>query len=308
MLPIMQRAKIPQGYFTAEWLGIGAVAVLDIACVHAAGIRLILAWHDGLQIALGLGVMLSLKIFADRRGSMMAEYFALTAASTSVILVLSYACLALSGPLIDDRLLAADRALRFDWMAGYHFLLAHPAPQAVLKFAYNSMVYEDLFFCILLSLMDQKQRLRQVFWVAFISALLTCLGAALFPALGPYKSLGVAPPHSFLPEMEHLKSGHNLAFALKNMTGVVSFPSFHTVMALIYIWGFRRTQIIGWGATILNILMLLSIPWFGGHYLVDMIAGACVMLLSLSIVTLFENFSKSAPWSLSQPDVALPSV
>ena len=169
-------------------------------------------------------------------------------------------------------------------MSGYNFLLAHPAPQVVLNFAYNSMVYQELFFCVLLSLMDRKQRLCQVFWVVFISGLFTCLGAALFPALGPYKSLGVAPVDSFLPEMQHLKSGHNLVFALRQMTGVVSFPSFHTVMALTYIWGFRRTEIIGWAAIILNVLMLLSIPWFGGHYLIDMIAGAGVMLVSLGIV------------------------
>ncbi len=29
------------------------------------------------------------------------------------------------------------------------------------------------------------------------------------------------------------------------MTGVVSFPSFHTTMALAYVYGFRRTGAIG---------------------------------------------------------------
>jgi len=33
--------------------------------------------------------------------------------------------------------------------------------------------------------------------------------------------------------------------------------------------------------------MLISIPFFGGHYLVDMIAGAGVMLLSLLLVHLW---------------------
>jgi len=64
----------------------------------------------------------------------------------------------------------------------------------------------------------------------------------------------------------------------------VTFPSFHTAMALTYIWGFRNTGPIGWGATLLNIVMLCAIPWIGGHYLVDMIAGAAVMLVSLAIV------------------------
>jgi len=64
----------------------------------------------------------------------------------------------------------------------------------------------------------------------------------------------------------------------------VSFPSFHTTMALVYIYGFRRAGVIGWLVGALNALMLVAIPFFGGHYLVDMIAGAGVMLASLGVV------------------------
>jgi membrane-associated phospholipid phosphatase len=64
----------------------------------------------------------------------------------------------------------------------------------------------------------------------------------------------------------------------------VSFPSFHTAMSLAYVWGFRGTGPIGWAIAGLNLLMLCAIPWYGGHYLVDMIAGAATMLLSLALV------------------------
>ena len=65
---------------------------------------------------------------------------------------------------------------------------------------------------------------------------------------------------------------------------MVSFPSFHTTMALILIWAFRGTSLIGWLITGLNLAMLCAVPYFGGHYLVDMIAGAAVMLLSLTVI------------------------
>ncbi len=45
--------------------------------------------------------------------------------------------------------------------------------------------------------------------------------------------------------MERIR-GHVLNFALAKLTGVVSFPSFHTTMALAYVWGFRRTGAVGW--------------------------------------------------------------
>ena len=106
----------------------------------------------------------------------------------------------------------------------------------------------------------------------------------LFPALGPFKLFDVAPGGSYLPDAERLRSGHDLNFALAELTGVVTFPSFHTAMALAYIWGFRNTGPIGWSIGVLNLVMLCAIPWIGGHYLVDMIAGAAMMLVSLAVV------------------------
>jgi membrane-associated phospholipid phosphatase len=272
--------------FAPEWLALVALAILDLAWARAINFHLSVGWGDGKLVGLGLLVMLLLRVFW-RRGGMMAEYFSLTGAATVTFGVLSYLCLASSGPLADASLESADRALHFDWMTGYRFLLAHPLPAAVLQFAYNSMVYQALYFCVLFSLLDRKEHLREMFWLVLITGLLTSAGVMLFPALGPYNSFHAGPPDSFVPVMKHLKSGKDLNFALSHMTGVVSFPSFHTAMALAYLWGFRRTGLIGWAIAALNLAMLLAIPYFGGHYLVDMIGGAAVMLVSLGLTRLW---------------------
>ena len=269
--------------FGPEWLALLALAVLDLFWARAIGFHLGVSWSDGKLIGLGLVAMLLIRLFWTR-GGMMAEYFSLTALATTLFGVLSYLCLASSGPLVDTSLQAADRALHFDWMAGYHFIVAHHLVSTVLSLAYNSMIYQGLYFCVLFSLMDRKKHLREMFWLVLVTGLFTSLGVLLFPALGPFKLFGTAPPGSFLPEMEHVKSGQNLNFALAKLTGVVSFPSFHTAMALAYAWGFRKTGAIGWAVLVLNLLMLCAIPWYGGHYLTDMIAGAGVMAASLAIV------------------------
>ncbi len=266
--------------FVPEWLALLALAALDLLWGRAIGFHLAVDWGDGKMIGGGIGMMILLRRFSPR-GGMMAEYFSLTAAATIVFAVLSYLCLASSGAMADAPLLAADRALGFDWLAGYHFLLAHPFAASVLQFAYGSMVYQALYFCVLFSLMDKKQQLREMFWLVLVIGLLTSAGVMLFPALGPYNTFHAGPPDSFVPVMKHLKSGKDLNFALGHMTGVVSFPSFHTAMALAYVWGFRRTGPIGWAIAALNLLMLVAIPYFGGHYLVDMIAGVGVMAVSL---------------------------
>lgn len=280
--------------FAPEWLALLALALLDLLWARAIGFHLSVSWSDGKLLGLGLLSMLLLRIFWSR-GGVMAEYFSLTTAAMLAFAVMSYLSLASSGALVDSSLQAADRALHFDWMAGYHFLLARPLIAKILGFAYDSMVYQALYFCVLFALMEKKKDLREMFWLVLVTGLFTCLGVLLFPALGPFNLFDVAPTGSFLPEMEHIKSGHDLNFALAKMTGVVSFPSFHTAMALAYTWGFRNTGPIGWGVALLNLAMLCAIPWCGGHYLIDMIAGAGVMVAALAVVRLAGRLSLAPP-------------
>ena len=71
---------------------------------------------------------------------------------------------------------------------------------------------------------------------------------------------------------------------IHKIRGIVTFPSFQTVSAIVYAYGFRKSGRWGIAIFLLNIVMLLSIPAFGDHYLVDMLAGAVVFLISITVV------------------------
>lgn len=285
--------------FAPEWIALALVALLDLVWARAIGFHLVITWLDGKLLGLAFAILLTLKL-APLRGTFiksrtMVEYFSLTTVATLVFATLSYLSLASSGPvMIDDHLMAADRAMGFDWMAGYHFLKAHPAITRVLQIAYESLVYQGLYFCVLFSLMGDLRRLREMFWVFTVGALLTGLVVFLFPTFGPYKALGTAPPGSFLVDAELLKNGVR-SFALAKLAGVVSFPSFHTTMALAYFWGFRKAGPIFWPMLVLNLLMLVAVPWFGGHYLCDMLGGSAVMLVSLAVVKFGPRLFQPTP-------------
>jgi hypothetical protein len=285
----MGRAKLHfTSEFVPEWCAIAAIGTID--AIWAAQIHLTFTATSGrfLVLAIALGMTLALRAARLQRGGLMAEYFALTLAASTAICALSYVCLVSAGPLVDSRLMAMDRALGFDWLAGYRFVHAHPTLCAGLGLAYGSLVYQGLYFCVLLGLMNQKQRMRDMFWLFLVSGALACAGSLLLPALGPSKFYNIETSNGFVPVMQHLLSGRDLNFALAHLTGVVSFPSFHTSMALAYAWAFRKTGVIGAGVGLLNLVMLCAVPYFGGHYLVDMFAGAAAMLFSLAMV-------KSAP-------------
>lgn len=295
------RLKPPTLQFAPEWAAILAVVLLDMVWATAIHFHLIVSPRDFLQIGGALAITAAVMSFSLKRMGLIAEYFALTASATGAFAVLSYLALASSGPLHDDALLAADRALGFDWQAGYAFLKGHALPALILKFAYNSMLYQGLYFGVLLALMDDRTRLRQMFWLVLVAGLITSIGVLLWPALGPFKVFHAGPPDSFLPEMERVRAGGH-AFELGKLNGVVSFPSFHTTMALAYIWGFRRTGPIAWAIGGVNLLMFCAIPWYGGHYLTDMIGGAIVFAASLLIIKRLPQLKLQArPITAEQP-------
>lgn len=289
--------------FVPEWAAIGLLALLVGLWASHIQMRLTHGQNILLPVALLFGTTLLLRAISFRRGGLIVEYFALSIAVSTSICALSYLSLASSQSLLDERLMAMDRALGFDWLAGYNFVQSHPALSTVLGFAYDSLIYQGLYFGLLLGLMNDRARLKQMFWLVLVSGSLACLGAFLLPALGPSKLFNIQTDTGFVPVMEQLLSGRDMSYSLSGMTGVISFPSFHTSMALAYIWAFRKTGAIGWAATGLNLVMLCAVPWFGGHYLVDMIAGAANMLVSLAAV-------KTAPlvWEKFLEAIAAPKT
>ena len=60
------------------------------------------------------------------------------------------------------------------------------------------------------------------------------------------------------------------------MQGIVTFPSYHTVLAILFVYTHRGLRWTFPPVAVLNGLMLAAIPSVGGHYVVDMIGGALV--------------------------------
>lgn len=271
--------------FAPEWVALAAVAMMSALWAPAIDFHLQIAWHDFGVLFTVLGCALALRLFGQSRGALIAEFLGLTLAMAMVFTVFAYLCMASSGPLADKQLLAIDKAIGFDWLAGWNWITAYPLLLRAANFLYVSLTWQALYLCLLLGLMARVRSMREIFWIIFASAMLTDIGAIFFPAYGPFETFGLsATQGEYLPDMKHLKAGGDLSFALSRMTGVVSFPSFHTVLALAYAYGFRKTGVIGYVIAALNALMLLTVPFIGGHYLIDMIAGAAVFLISLASV------------------------
>lgn len=86
-----------------------------------------------------------------------------------------------------------------------------------------------------------------------------------------------------------LRAGSLHALALPRLVGVLTFPSFHAVSAILYMWAFWplawfRPVTVAW-----NIAMIVATPMGGGHYFVDILAGILVAVLAILAALAISN-------------------
>jgi len=280
--------------FKPEWCAVAALALLDFVWARAIGFHLTLG-----PVAFATPAILLLLVAAPRalgreRVALFFEYAALSLLGSFGLIILSYLCMASSGRLADPWLLAADRALGFDWIGLYHRIAQHPLLLRGMELTYDSLLLQGFYITVFLGLRGQIPEMRELWRLSTIGCILCCLGAMAAPALGPFHVFGLDSKGIFLPAMKQLLAKQDLHFTAATLTGVICFPSYHTVLALTCPYALRRTGVFFWIFAVLNLLMLFTIPFFGGHYLIDMIAGAGVFAAALAIVKWLGRKSASA--------------
>jgi hypothetical protein len=280
--------------FVPEWCGVVLLALLETVWARAIGFHLLIG-VGGLLTPPGLLLFIALlRGLGAKRVALFFEYAALSLLGSFALIILSYLCVASSGALADNWLLAADRALGFDWLSIYRHLAQHPALMRGMEWAYDSLLLQSFYITVLLGLRGQIPEMRALWRLSTIGCILCCIGAMAAPALGPFHDFGMDAKGIFLPAMKQLLGKQNLTFSASALTGVICFPSFHTVLALTCPWALRRCgPLFFWSFAALNLVMLFTIPFLGGHYLTDMLAGAGIFAAALGIVTLMER--KTSP-------------
>lgn len=80
---------------------------------------------------------------------------------------------------------------------------------------------------------------------------------------------------TFTPVLEQLR--HSGRIIDRSMfTGLVSFPSFHAVIAFQFAWATWAVRWLRWPMIVLNAIVLFATPVIGAHYFVDVFGGVAV--------------------------------
>jgi hypothetical protein len=140
---------------------------------------------------------------------------------------------------------------------------------------------------------DRSARIGELLLLMGATLAATALISAIWPTLGPLAAHGgttLGPfatqgggDVAYLRDLLALRAGGPWHFKLLAMEGIVTMPSYHTVLAVLFTYAFRGTGLVGYGIATLNLVMLLSIPPIGGHYLGDVLAGGALALGAIAV-------------------------
>jgi membrane-associated phospholipid phosphatase len=232
-----------------------------------------------------------------------------TEGCAQLMIILSLGCalsypLAITGfPYQDAALHSVDTWMGLDWRTYLHFVNARPVLCVLSELAYRSMILQFLVLIVTLVATSRFLRLQQYILATASALAITLVIFAFVPAGGTYAFLHIPPsefanlsPTTTADQMVHLdalRAGQHTV--VSNMEGLITFPSFHTVWAALFMWGFFPIRELRFGAIFLNLFVIASTPIQGAHYFIDLIGGVIVAVIAICAAALLTRHAPRWP-------------
>lgn len=198
--------------------------------------------------------------------------------------VLNHLTMMIPFPFQDDMLAGWDAALGLNWLAYFELIHRNPSVITVFDHAYAWLSMVGLLGMGALIVMGDWPRTRFYMEVFFYTAITCVVLGAAFPALAAVERFipdlsvygnFVNPPGVYhIPYFEDLRTPvGDVSIRIAGLPGLVTFPSYHTASGVLLAICFFRTPLF-WPMTLYATIMIASSPIYGGHYFIDIFAGA----------------------------------
>ncbi|WP_375775607.1 phosphatase PAP2 family protein [Bradyrhizobium sp. ma5] len=230
----------------------------------------------------------SAPVLSNLAGAVAVFFWSAAAAATISLVGLRY-----KFPLIDDSLADADRVIGIDLPSIILWFAKHPWLTELLAAAYCSSFVQVAALFVLLAATKRFDKLWQLAFVFALTIVASTMFSVFWPAKGafvyfdhPVAILDALPEHAgiyHLAKFEYFRNGASPELSLSNLQGVVTFPSFHTCLALMTIFATIGTRWLFGITLVWNLLVLVSTLPIGGHYVIDLTCGALLWLAATKI-------------------------
>jgi membrane-associated phospholipid phosphatase len=213
-------------------------------------------------------------------------------------------------PMSDALLARLDAALGVEVPAVLQGMAAYPALGPVLDFCYNLLLIL-VTLAIMIPPICNKMQAAKEYAVGGVLAALICLPLfAMFQAVGPWVIYGYAPA----PDQEHymrtfaaLKAEEWYTLDLAYREGLICFPSFHTILAVLAAAALWRIRYVRWPAALLAALIVVSTVTTGWHYVVDVVAGLLVAVVVRALAMAYSRLEARWTRPVGEPSGKVPS-
>ena len=212
---------------------------------------------------------------------------------SSAFAELMYVAGSIGRDYIDSQLVRCDELLGF-CLPRVLLLAAHwPMLSRALALAYDTLFPQTVVVILILGFRNDRKPLDRFTLQFMVCALITLLVFSIFPAEGPFTAYGFEPSSSqasYLEQIHALRAGEFTAFRFPRAVGLVTFPSFHVIWALLLAMAFLHLPRLFVPFALLNMAVILSTMTTGWHYLSDVLAGIVVYAAALLVTRLLESW------------------
>jgi membrane-associated phospholipid phosphatase len=258
-----------------------------IAAIAAVDALLLIRQHLGVspktQTILGVLLLYAVSRIYQRRSRELSEAARVAlqvVVFSNVGALLTYAAMAATPrPMADAVLASWDSALGIPWRAWFALVKDHPGLHLVLVLAYASIPAQAIVL-IGYSCYANRVRVREFTLACILAVILITPLMALLPAVGAWSQYHVGLTEPWRADILALRA-HSL-HTIGEPQGIISFPSFHAMLAVFLTYLARGLRIF-WPVLLLNVVLVASTLTEGAHYGVDVIAGLGASLLVLVV-------------------------
>lgn len=204
--------------------------------------------------------------------------------------VLIYALLPLPNPMVDDQLARIGHAMGYDWQALVLAMTAWPSITLALGYVYQSALPQIALTICTLAFYGRAAALHRFLLVGMLTLAVCVAIWWAWPSVGyigtlplsdtEMRAAGLIYPQDYGAYLTRLLQEGPGRITPEVVTGVVGFPSYHTVMACMVVWYLRQTVLV-LPALVVNLAMLFATLVHGGHHLVDVLGGIAVFAVGV---------------------------
>jgi len=181
-------------------------------------------------------------------------------------------------PLVDGELARLDHAMHFEAVFVVTLMAQSRYLRLGLALCYALLILFVVAALLVPPLCGRRNAAERLVVAVIVAAIITAALFAIFPAIGPWVVYGFAPTHAQAAAQSYLLLLKSNGAVLVNFAdpAIVSFPSFHVVLAIlcmVALWNVRRLR---WFSFALGFLICVSTVTTGWHYVVDIAGGLAV--------------------------------